>query len=134
MKLRSLFTGSGSNKNTNENSIPWSALDTQEQLDFLQSGDGEDMVVLFKHSTSCGLSSMMLRRFQQLWGHAAADTSFYILDVIRYRDLSNTISSRYQVMHQTPQVLILKGNRLLAHASHSGINELRPEQFKKTPD
>jgi bacillithiol system protein YtxJ len=47
---------------------------------------------------------------------------FYFLDLIRYRDISNKISHEFNVRHQSPQVLIIKGGKSIYDESHSGIN------------
>ncbi|MEJ2585484.1 MAG: bacillithiol system redox-active protein YtxJ [Robiginitalea sp.] len=103
-----------------------------EELDHLQK-DEEGSRIIFKHSTRCGLSGMMLRRFQQNWEEARDQVDFYLLDLVRHRDLSNEIARRFGVPHQSPQVLILEGGRIRDHDSHGGIERLRPGTESKNP-
>jgi bacillithiol system protein YtxJ len=70
---------------------------------------------------------MMLRRFQQNWDQARDQADFFLLDLVRYRDLSEEIARRYEIPHQSPQVLILEGGRVRDHDSHGGIDRLKPE-------
>jgi bacillithiol system protein YtxJ len=133
-KIKSILKASGTEGKGAPESFPWKPLQTAESLESLLQDGHDRPLVLYKHSTSCGFSSMMLRRFQQLWDPSRELADFYLLDLLRYRDLSNSISVQFQVRHQSPQVIIIKDNRVVAHASHSGIDELRPEDLIKTPD
>lgn len=89
--------------------------------------------VIFKHSTRCGLSGMMLRRFQQNWELAREQADFYILDLISHRDLSQEVARHFDIPHQSPQVLIVSEGRVLDHDSHGGIDRLRPDKESKNP-
>ena len=126
-KLKALF-GSSSQAGTNKEpeGFPWKPLEGPEDLQRLQESGGRP-VVIFKHSTRCGLSGMMLRRFQQNWGQARDLADFYLLDLVRHRGLSDQIAERFEVSHQSPQVLILEGGQVRDHDSHGGIDRLKPE-------
>jgi bacillithiol system protein YtxJ len=132
-KLKSLF-GSSSQAGANQKSeaFPWIPLEGPDQLERLL-GPGERPGVIFKHSTRCGLSGMMLRRFQQNWDQARDRADFYLLDLVSHRELSNQIADRLEIPHQSPQVLILEGGQVRAHDSHGGIDRLRPEPESKNP-
>jgi bacillithiol system protein YtxJ len=45
----------------------------------------------------------------------------YYLDLLNYRDISDEIGAQFQVMHQSPQLLIIKNEIAVAHASHYDI-------------
>ena len=83
--------------------------------------------VIFKHSTSCGISGMMLRRFQDTWPPDAAD--YRLVDVRNERELSGEVAQRYGCRHESPQVLIIRDGELVAHASHGDIGGLRPQDY-----
>ena len=134
MGIRSFFTGSGSGKDSKRDAFPWIPVETSEHLESLLDQEREGIAILFKHSTSCGLSGMMLRRFQKLWESSVDEADFYLLNVIGQREFSNRISAHFGVLHQSPQVLVLQDQVLLAHASHADINGIQPEGILKTPD
>ena len=46
----------------------------------------------------------------------------YFLDLIAHRDISNDIASRFGVMHQSPQLLLIKGGKSIYDVSHSDID------------
>lgn len=81
-------------------------------------------VLIFKHSTRCGISSMVWRRFKQDYAFSQNEVTFYYLDLLRYRTISNEIAARYDVVHESPQLIVLNRGEVIAHASHSAINEL----------
>ena len=41
-----------------------------------------------------------------------------------FRDVSNQVGYKFQVIHQSPQLLIIKNGVVVAHESHGAINEM----------
>lgn len=113
--------------------FPWIYLTERSDIDAIDQSRAKKVQLLFKHSTSCGLSGMILRRFEQQWAGTGDQADFYLLDLIRQRELSNEIARRYQVLHQSPQLLILNQEGLLRHASHGEIGAISPEDILKNP-
>lgn len=133
-KLSSLFGGSpGSGNRKDSGAFPWRPLETQEALQELWAGKDARPRVIFKHSTRCGLSGMMLRRFQKNWEAARDQADFYLLDLIRNRGLSEEIVQKTGIPHQSPQVLVLGPEGVRDHDSHGGIDRLRPDPESKSP-
>lgn len=132
-KLTSFFSASsGSGEKKKPSAFPWRPLEDWQVLESPQ-GDKVCPRVIFKHSTRCGLSGMMLRRFQQNWNKARDQAEFYLLDLVANRELSDEIARRFGIPHQSPQVLILEGDQVLDHDSHGGIDRLRPESESENP-
>lgn len=132
-KLKSLFQStSGPGANGRPEPFPWQPLDSRETLQLLRESR-QKPVVIFKHSTRCGLSGMMLRRFQQNWEKAREGADFYLLDLVRHRELSDEVARILEVPHQSPQVLIVENGSVLDCDSHGGIDRLRPEPESKDP-
>jgi bacillithiol system protein YtxJ len=46
----------------------------------------------------------------------------YFLDLLEYRDISNEITSRFGVYHQSPQLILIKEGKAIYDVSHSGID------------
>lgn len=63
---------------------------------------------------------MALSRLERKWQNDEKVKPYY-LDLLAYRDVSNEIANRYDVEHESPQVLIIKGGKCVYTASHSGI-------------
>ena len=101
----------------------WKDLNTIEQLDQIVQASHVKPVVLFKHSTRCGISGMVLNRLQKDWNDTEMENiDFYYLDLISYRNISNKIAEQLNVTHQSPQVIILKNGEVVYHDSHNGIS------------
>ena len=77
-------------------------------------------VVIFKHSTRCSISMMAKNRLER--EAAPENTSFYYLDLLRYRHISNKIAETYSVHHESPQILVIKGGECTYEESHNGIS------------
>jgi len=76
--------------------------------------------VIFKHSTRCGTSAMILSRLER--SAAQGNIEFYFLDLIKYRDISNQIADQFGVYHESPQLLLIKNGECTYDESHMGIS------------
>lgn len=117
-----LFTGSSEPKE--EKVLPWIALTSIEQLRELEDKSKTKTQVIFKHSTRCGISRMVMNQFQAAYDLTADDLDLYYLDLLNYRDVSNETGYKFQVLHQSPQILVIKNGVAVAHASHGAVNEI----------
>ena len=94
-----------------------------EQLDRLLSESHTRPLLLFKHSFSCGVSAEAL---DELIDHLNADIvaagvpdpRYAIVTVQTHRDVSNAVSSKLGVRHETPQALLIRDGRVIWSASH----------------
>lgn len=112
------------------NEIPWHPLTRMEQLEELEKESHTRTVVIFKHSTRCGISRMVLRRFENEFVEASKEEpKLYFLDLLSNREISNEISSRFGVHHESPQLLVLKDGEVVHHESHHGIKSESLAQF-----
>jgi len=94
-----------------------------EQLDRLLSESHTRPLLLFKHSFSCGVSAEAL---DELIDHLNADIvaagvpdpRYAIVTVQTHRDVSNAVSSKLGIRHETPQALLIRDGRVIWSASH----------------
>jgi len=107
--------------------VPWKEITDLETLDTLTQESYKKPVAILKHSISCGISRMVLRNFEQEYDLKEEDYNLYFLDLLRYREISNKIASRFNVPHQSPQLIILKEGKVVYDASHS---EVKAESLK----
>ncbi|MFX0556855.1 bacillithiol system redox-active protein YtxJ [Maribacter sp. CXY002] len=128
-----IFSGLFGNKNVGEiddkSSVPWKTLEFMEQLQEIEMNSKERTQVVFKHSTTCGISRMVLNRFNSGYNLENGLMDFYFLDLHANRDISNAIAKKFDVVHQSPQLLILKNGDVVAHGSHGGINEINLGEY-----
>ncbi|MBC7743574.1 MAG: bacillithiol system redox-active protein YtxJ [Flavobacterium sp.] len=104
--------------------MKWIPLETQEQLEEIKGSLKPSLI--FKHSTRCSISMMARKRFELDWDALPSDTNLYFLDLLRYRELSNSVADIYNVFHQSPQILLIKDGECIYEASHG---EISPEEI-----
>ncbi len=115
--LKNLF--GGERKEQPKPKINWIPLTDMNQLDTIAEHSKDKYQAIFKHSTRCGISSGVLRQFERQKNVEEID--FYYLDLLAYRSISNEIANRFGVIHQSPQLIVLKDGQVVAQASHYDI-------------
>ena len=80
-----------------------------------------DQLILFKHSTTCPISASALSRIQPLLSSTDDLPPIYLVKVIPSRPLSNHIASAFNVLHQSPQALLIQNGTCTWNASHGAI-------------
>ena len=121
MTLFNAIFGDSENKNTNASKINWIPLTDLGQLNEIMELSYQQPVVIFKHSTRCSISRMALKQFENEFDLEGSVTP-YFLDLLNYRDISNEIATRFEVYHQSPQLLLIKEGQSVYDASHSDID------------
>ena len=100
----------------------WHQLTNVEQLAEIQKISHQQKVLIFKHSTTCGISAKVLRRLESEWNTTEMTTiQPYYLDLKAHRDVSNKIAEMFGVVHESPQVLLIAQEKSIFDASHSDI-------------
>jgi bacillithiol system protein YtxJ len=104
------------------NAFPWVKLTSLPQLEELIAASDDKPVLLFKHSTACNISAMMLSRFEKNWQTDAGSCTCVYLDLRAHRDVSNAIAQKTGVFHESPQAILLKNHQAVYDASHGDID------------
>jgi bacillithiol system protein YtxJ len=100
--------------------VEWVRLESVEQLQDLQKESESKPVVIFKHSSRCGTSHMVLGRLERA-GDILQGTKLYFLDLLRHRDVSSMIENIFSVEHESPQLLVIRRRQAVLHLSHYEI-------------
>ncbi|HSR53716.1 MAG TPA: bacillithiol system redox-active protein YtxJ [Acidobacteriota bacterium] len=79
-----------------------------------------DSALIFKHSTSCAISSIAHREVEKFISQNPG-SQVHKVHVIEDRDLSNFIAQQTSVAHASPQMIVLRQGRVHWHSSHFGI-------------
>lgn len=122
MGLFNKVFGKGTKEPKEERILPWQHLTTLAQLDKIAKDSKSKPVAIYKHSTTCGISRMVLRGLEAQYDIDAESLDFYYLDLKAYRAISNEVAARFQVWHESPQILLIKNGKAVYNASHSGVN------------
>ena len=90
-------------------------VDTLEQFAELLSK--EKKFFLLKHSLTCPISHAAFQEYQK-FADENKNVPTYFLAVQDSRPLSNEISEKFQIKHESPQVLLFSEGEVLWNASH----------------
>ncbi len=101
--------------------LNWIPLTNLNQLEEIKEISKSEAVLIFKHSTRCGISSMLIKQFENLFTEEHEPLKVYYLDLLRYRNISDEVGYRFQVMHQSPQLLVIRNENSVHNASHYDI-------------
>ncbi len=97
----------------------WIPLTTEDQLLLIKEKSFSIPQVIFKHSTRCSTSSMVLNRLER--AEAPATIDFYYLDLLAHRNISNKVAEDFQVYHESPQILLIRNGECVYDESHMAI-------------
>ncbi len=117
----SIFSNIFGSTNSNEGSetTNWLPLSYLGQLDEIIAFSHQKPVVIFKHSTRCSISRFALKQFEKEFDFVVDS---YFLDLLEHRDISNEIATRFNVQHQSPQLLLIKDGKSVYDVSHDAID------------
>jgi bacillithiol system protein YtxJ len=107
--------------NSNSSNIDWTPLEDLGQIEEIITLSEQKPVIIFKHSTRCSISRMALKNFENEYD-LGENVIAYFLDLISFREVSNEIASRFNVVHQSPQLLLIVGGKSVYDVSHSSID------------
>ena len=124
-----LFKTQQNSVNEEQTGIQWEPLESVDQLDNVIKNSTLKPKVIFKHSTRCGISRMVLRQFENGFEKNDDEVTFYFLDLLNYKEVSAAVASKLNVVHQSPQVIILYNKEILHTESHQGIDIKRVQQI-----
>lgn len=100
----------------------FSRIDSKEVLDDLMVRSNQEPVVIFKHSATCGISTIAYAQMSRVPAEVA------LVELQHARELSREIEARTGVAHESPQVIILRNGEAVWHASHGQIKTEVVEQ------
>ncbi|NVK53435.1 MAG: bacillithiol system redox-active protein YtxJ [Flavobacteriaceae bacterium] len=121
MSLISKLLGVSKEKEEKASNVHWIPLTSFSELDEIEEISKKETVVIFKHSTRCGISRMVIKQFENKFDENLKGVKVYYLDLLNYREISDEVGYRFQVLHQSPQVLVIKDRVVVAHDSHYNI-------------
>ncbi len=103
--------------------MDWITLKELDQLRTIDQVSQNMPVVVFKHSTRCMISGVVLNRLERaMKGLADSGHPIYFLDLLRYRNISDAIEHRYGIDHASPQVLVIRNGSCVFSSTHLAID------------
>jgi bacillithiol system protein YtxJ len=101
--------------------VNWIPLDDLKVIDEAVALSYEKPVVLFKHSTRCSISRFALKQFENEYDLSKEQMEPFFLDLLNHRNISDEIAKRFNIEHQSPQMIVLKDGVAIFSSTHSDI-------------
>ena len=108
-------------RKSNKNKMNWNIISNENDLTNLLSISNKNSCLIFKHSTRCSISKMAKSRLERNWEEGINITPFY-LDLLNHREISDKIAMQFNVVHQSPQVLLIRKEKCEYNSSHNEIS------------
>jgi len=93
-----------------------------DELESLLAESEAQPLLLFKHSYTCGISAEALDELIAHLTEENAGVRYAMVTVQTHRDVSNAVSARLGVRHETPQALLVRNGKVVWSASHFRVN------------
>ena len=100
----------------------WKYIESEDDLNKAIEESSTKKIAIIKHSTRCHISKTVLKNFEKEVADSDKDVSYYFLDLLSHRNLSNKIANDLNVQHQSPQLIVVEQGRAVTDASHQGIS------------
>ena len=65
---------------------------------------------------------MALGRLEQRWIMAPEECDLYFIDLLNHRDVSNELAAKTNVVHQSPQAILVRHGEVIYTATHGDID------------
>ena len=102
--------------------MDWKFLNDESQIDQILENSKDKTQIIFKHSTSCSISTMAKMRLETKWDLVTHDLDIYYLDLLSYRNVSSKVAEITGVHHESPQIIIIRDGLTIYDASHFDIS------------
>ena len=100
----------------------WINFDQADQIRQIEEESRKTPCLIFKHSTRCSISSIAKFRLENEWAFSEHEMVPYCLDLIEHRHISNAIAEKFEVHHESPQIILVWKGEVLLDASHLDIS------------
>ena len=126
--LKNIF-GDKTSKEVEETYLSWTPLISLEEINTIKEISINQSILIFKHSTRCGISRMVMKQFESLFNEENKHLKVYYLDLLNFREVSSKLSEVFQVIHQSPQLLVIKNGISVYNESHYEITKVNLSKY-----
>ena len=121
--------GYRTSKEVEETYLSWTPLISVEEINTIKEISKNQSILIFKHSTRCGISRMIIKQFESLFNEENKQLKVYYLDLLNFREVSSKLSEVFQVIHQSPQLLVIKNEIPVYDESHYEITKVNLSKY-----
>lgn len=100
----------------------WNIILTEQDVLQIIEKSSEKPQVIFKDSVSCGISAFAKERLTMNSSLLEGVADFNYLDLLAHREVSNFIAKELDVIHQSPQIIVLIDKKVIFRDSHHSID------------
>lgn len=116
-------------KSEKKSYLNWLPLTSLDQLETIKKESNSGAVLIFKHSTRCGISRTVIKQFEKLFTADHENLKVYYLDLLNYRNISDEVGASFQVVHASPQLIVVRNETAVHDASHNDITLINLSRF-----
>lgn len=99
----------------------WKPITTSEDISSILDASESKPQIIFKDSVTCGISAYAKERLEKGSDLLTEKADFNYLDLLAYRSVSNFIAEELKVVHQSPQIIVLKDRKVIYQVTHHSI-------------
>lgn len=100
----------------------WINLVSEEDLQNLLLKSKTKPQIIFKDSVTCGISAYAKERLADGFALIEGKADFHYLDLLAYRATSNRVAEVLDVLHRSPQIIVVRDGVATYTTSHHSIN------------
>lgn len=104
----------------------WNKITSNEDVLHIIEKSKTSTQIIFKDSVSCGISAFAKERLVNGYDLIKDKAEFNYLDLLAFRSVSNFIAEHLGVIHQSPQIIVLKNGAATHQVTHHSI---KPEEL-----
>ena len=126
--MKNIF-GNKTSKEVEETYLNWTPLISVDEINTIKEISKRQAILIFKHSTRCGISRVVIKKFESLFNEENKQLKVYYLDLLNFREVSSKLSEVFQVTHQSPQLLVIKNGISVNDESHYEIIKVNLSKY-----
>ena len=107
-------------------------LESEDAVEEVFAASGGRIQLILKHSQSCAVSFFAKQNLDSVPLEEWPEMDRSMVEVVRFRPISQYIAQKTSVRHESPQVLVIANGEVIFHASHSEVNKVNIQQAYKS--
>lgn len=109
----------------------WVQLESENSVEEVFKASGTRIQLILKHSQSCAVSFFAKQNLDSVPLEEWPEMDRSMVEVVRFRPISQYIAKKTFVRHESPQILIILKGEVIFHTSHSEVNKVNIQQAYK---
>ncbi len=99
----------------------WNTISAPSDFKSITDRSEERPQLIYKHSNRCSVCFVAKGNLEQASEQILEKADMHYLDVVKNRSASDSIASKLNIRHESPQVILLDQGEVIWHGSHGEI-------------